>query len=68
MAGKKFLNPILKIVLCLVGMMLMGYSLYGSIQAGEPSDRVTIVRALVFLGFTYLLVQSIKDLMTPGER
>jgi len=68
MAGKKFLNPILKIVLCLVGMMLMGYFLYGSIQAGEPSDRVTIVRALVFLGFTYLLVQSIKDLMTPGER
>jgi hypothetical protein len=39
----------------------MVYFLYPSIQAGEFSDHLTIIRALVFLGFSYLLIQSIKE-------
>ncbi|MBI4965833.1 MAG: hypothetical protein HY913_21325 [Desulfomonile tiedjei] len=61
MAGNKFLNPYLKMVLCLLGMALMGYFLYPAVQAGEFSDHMTIVRALVFLGFSYLLMQSVRE-------
>jgi len=67
MAGKKFLNPILKIVICLTGMILMGYFLYPSVSSGNFEDSLTIVRGLVFLGFTYLLVQSIKQMFEPSD-
>jgi len=67
MAGKKFLNPILKIVICVTGMILMGHYLYPSVRSGDFGDNLTIVRGLVFLGFTYLLVQSIKQMIAPSE-
>lgn len=66
MAGAKFLNSILKIVLCAVGMTVMGYALYPSIEAEKFADALTIVRGLVFLGFGYLFVQSIRELL--GQR
>lgn len=62
MAGKKFLNPIGKIILCLIGMLVMGYFLLPAIQSGDYDDRMTIVRGLVFLAFTILLVRSIAAL------
>jgi hypothetical protein len=68
MAGKSFLNPILKIVLCSIGVLVMGYFVYGSVQAGEISERITIIRALVLVGFAYLLVQSVKELVIQRER
>lgn len=61
MAGIKFLNAYVKIALCLLGMGIMAYFLYPSVQTGDFSDHLTIVRALVFLGFSYLLIQSIKE-------
>jgi len=61
MAVKKFLNVYVKIVLCLFGMGIMVYFLYPSVQAGELTDHLTIVRALVFLGFSYLLIQSVRE-------
>ena len=61
MAGKKFLNPIVKIALCSLGMVLMGYFLVPAIQSGNFDDRLTIVRALVFLVFGFLLVRSIGE-------
>ena len=64
MAGKKFLNVYVKIVLCLLGMGIMAYFIYPSVQAGEFSDRMTIARGLVFLGFGYLLVQSIRETLS----
>jgi hypothetical protein len=63
MAGNKFLNPLLKIVLCMLGMLAMGYFLYPEIESGNFSDNLTVIRALVFLGFTYLLVNSVRDIL-----
>lgn len=61
--GKEFLNPTLKIVLCLAGMLAMGYYLYDAVQSGTFSDNLTIGRTLVFLGFTFLLARSVKDMI-----
>ena len=64
MAGRKFLNAYVKIVLCVLGMGIMAYFIYPSVQTGEFSDNLTIARALVFLGFGYLLVQSIREVIS----
>jgi len=61
MAGKKFLNPFAKIILCAMGMLVMGYFLFPAIQSGDYYDRMTIVRGLVFLAFSFLLVRSIAE-------
>lgn len=63
MAGNKFLNPLIKIVLCVLGMGLMAYFLYPAVQAGEFHDNLTLIRGLVFLGFGYLLFQSIREIV-----
>jgi hypothetical protein len=63
MAGIRFLNPALKIILCALGMTIIGYYLYDSILAGATNDRMTIVRVLVFLGFTYLMIKSALELI-----
>ncbi len=68
MAGNKFLNPILKMAICITGMFVMGYFLYPSVRSGTIEDNLTILRALVFLGFTYLLVQSIKQIIERREQ
>ncbi|MDQ7781254.1 MAG: hypothetical protein RDU20_00150 [Desulfomonilaceae bacterium] len=62
MAGKKFLNPITRIVLCSIGMIVMGYFLLPAIQSGDYGDRTTIARALVFLAFGVLLIRSIAGI------
>jgi hypothetical protein len=62
MAGFKFLNPLVKIILCTLGMAVMGYFVYDAFLSGELYETTNIVRALVFLGFSYLLIQSLKDL------
>jgi hypothetical protein len=61
MAGKKFLHPLLKMVLCVVGILTMGYFLHHSFEQGTWTEWTNFVRGLVFLGFAYLLVQSIRD-------
>jgi hypothetical protein len=68
MAGKKFLNPILKIVLCSAGMAVLAYFLYPSIQDGTIRDGTTVLRGVVFLGFAYLLAQSIRELLGQPEK
>jgi hypothetical protein len=67
MSGKKFLNPFLKVVLSLIGMLAVGYQLYVWLGSGEAYDKLTIVRALVFAGFFFLLVQSFRQILNPGE-
>lgn len=62
MKGKSFLNPIVKIILCVTGMVTMGYFLYPVLLGATPWDRLAVVRGLVFLGFTYLFVKSVGDL------
>ncbi|MBI5572347.1 MAG: hypothetical protein HY914_20555 [Desulfomonile tiedjei] len=61
MAGAKFLKPTSKIVLCILGMMIMAYFIYPDLTAGTLSDRLTILRIAVFIGFAYLLVQSVRE-------
>jgi hypothetical protein len=68
MSGKKFLNPVLKIAICVAGMFVMGYFLYPSVLSGTVEDNLTIVRVLVFLGFTYLLVQSVKEMLESRQQ
>lgn len=63
MAGKKFLNSYLKIVICSLGMAVMAYFLYPAMQSGEFSDKLNVIRGLVFIGFAYLLVQSVKEVL-----
>jgi len=63
MAGKKFLNSYLKIAICVLGMAIMAYFLWPAIQEGKLSENLTMVRGLVFLGFGYLLVQSVRELI-----
>jgi len=62
MAGKKFLHPLSKIILCAIGTFVVGYFLLSAIQSGDYHDRMTIVRGLVFLAFSFLLVRSISEL------
>ena len=66
MAGKKFLNPYVKVVLCALGAACMGYFLYQDIQAGELYVGVPLMRAIALAAFVYLLVSSLRDL--TGER
>jgi hypothetical protein len=67
MSGKKFLNPFIKAVLSLIGMFAVGYQLYVWLGSGEAYDGLTVIRALVFAGFFYLLVQSFRQILNPGE-
>ena len=65
MNGKKFLNPYAKVILCVLGMLCIGYYVLIQIQSGLIYDNllIFIIRVIVFLGFTYLLVRSISDLV-----
>ena len=63
MAGKKFLNPFAKVVVCCLGAAFTGYYLYQNIQAGELHVGMPLLRACVFVAFLYLLFRSIRDLV-----
>lgn len=63
MARPTFLNPYLKAVICMAGMACMGYFLYPVLLTGSFSDALTIARALVFLGFTYLFVATAREII-----
>jgi hypothetical protein len=60
--SKQFLNPLLKIVLCIIGLAVVGYYLLASSTSVNLTEPLTILRALVVIGFLYLLVQSVLDL------
>ena len=66
MAGKKFLNPISKIVICLAGVLILGYfvhtPLYEAIFSNGPWDTVLVARLVVMIAFVYLLAQSLREL------
>ncbi len=68
MAGLKFLNPILKAILCGIGIGVMGYYLYDAFQNGQAMERLNIVRGLVFLGFCYLMYRSLKEVVDASGR
>ncbi len=66
MAGKKFLNPISKIVICLAGILILGYfvhtPLYKAIFDNGPWDNMLVGRLVVMIAFVYLLAQSLREL------
>ncbi|MDA8406011.1 MAG: hypothetical protein M0T73_04010 [Deltaproteobacteria bacterium] len=66
MAGKKFLNPISKIVICLAGVLILGYfvhmPLYEAIFLNGPWDNMLVGRLVVMIAFVYLLAQSVREL------
>jgi len=65
MAGKKFLSPTVKIVICLAGVLILGYfvhvPLYEAVFMNGPVDKILVGRLLVMIAFVYLLGQSIKE-------
>ena len=63
MATTKFLNSYVKVVLCIFGMLAMGYSLYPEFPSGLFNDGMTAARGLVFCGFAYLLVVSLTEIV-----
>ncbi len=63
MTANKFLNPILKAIVCSTGALIMGYLLVPQIMSGEPYDHLILTRGVVFLGFLYLLVQSVREIL-----
>jgi hypothetical protein len=67
MVGKTFLNPILRLIICGAMMLVLGHYLYPALTSGDVSERMTIVRGLVFLGFTYLFVQSVRELLSQWQ-
>ncbi len=67
MAGKNFLNPTVKILLCVFGTALIGYYVYESFTAGAPMDSTFIIRIMVLIGFIYLLIQSVRDLSGKNQ-
>ena len=64
MAGARFLSQHVKILICLIGMLCMGYLIYPAITAGEFTDRLTIGRGLVFLAFTFFLVRNVAGVVS----
>jgi hypothetical protein len=67
MVSNKFLNPILRLVICAVMLVILGYYLYPAALAGDITDRMTMIRGLVFLGFTYLFVQSVREILSHRQ-
>ena len=67
MAGKKFLNPFIKIIICLLGLFILGYFSHASLRdvvLGDGSaDKILVVRLLVMIGFLYLLAQSVREII-----
>jgi hypothetical protein len=64
MAGKKFLNPTIKIMICLLAIAVLGYFVVQeAIFQNDPVNKFLIGRILVMIGFTYLLVQSLRELL-----
>jgi len=63
MAGKRFLNSYLKIVICVLGMAAMGYYLYPAFETGDLTEKLNVIRGLVFIGFAYLFIQSVKEVL-----
>jgi hypothetical protein len=63
MAGKNFLNPLLKMILCSIGIFAMAYYLIPALQSDKPIETLDGIRGLVLLGFGYLLIQSLRQLI-----
>jgi hypothetical protein len=64
MPGKKFLNPTIKIMICLLAIAVLGYFIFQEdIFQNDPVNKFLIGRILVMIGFVYLLVQSLRELL-----
>ena len=63
MAEKRFLNPIVKSFVCVAGMAIMGIFTYPVLRDGIERDSMFYARSLVFCGFAYLLIQTIKQVL-----
>jgi hypothetical protein len=63
MAGKNFLNPLLKVILCSIGIFSMAYYLLPVLQSDKSIETLDGIRVLVLLGFGYLLIQSLRHLI-----
>lgn len=58
MTNKKFLNPAVRIVICLLGMLTMGYFIVEDFRSAAPAATVLYVRIGVFCAFGYFLIST----------
>jgi uncharacterized protein YneF (UPF0154 family) len=58
MQNKQFLTPAVRIVICLLGMLIMGYFIVEDFRSGAPADTVLYVRIGVFCAFGYFLIRT----------
>ena len=67
MAGKKFLNPLIKVIICLLGLLILGYFIHAPLRqvifGDGTADKILVLRVLVMIGFLYLLAQSIREII-----
>lgn len=63
MAGKKFLNPTIKIIICLLAIAVLSYFVVQeALFQNDLVNKFLIGRILVMIGFAYLLVQSLREM------
>lgn len=63
MAGKQFIKRRFRIVICLLGMLVVGMTLYSELPERKLTDTVTLLRIGVFLGFAFFLTKSIVEIL-----
>ncbi len=61
MAGKQFLNPLVKLIVCLIMTLIMGYFFLQSLEAAEYYEKTTWFRGAVLFGFVYLFCNSVRQ-------
>ncbi len=59
MKNKKFLNPKTRIIMCAIGMIIIGYFIYSDFASSKDMDATFYVRVFVFCAFGFFLVRSI---------
>jgi hypothetical protein len=58
MSRSQFLNPTVRILLCVTGAAIMAATLYPSIGGDFFADRANILRVLFFFGFLFFLMKE----------
>lgn len=63
MKNKKFLNPKARIIICAMGIMIIGYFIFEDFSSSKTMDGTFYVRVFVFCAFGFFLVRSIIQSM-----
>jgi hypothetical protein len=68
LAGKKLMNPKVKVVVCGLGTALMAYALYYSVSTGTGYDTLFFLRGLAFIAFAYFFLRSLQQAAADSDK